>query len=131
MWRLADANHPPLTTTQRNHEFFRQRLSMPEAFAVLFIFVVAVASYVGAKLHVANPANHDPMAELARLREQRSSLVTRLQLARREKWEPEMQERILQELTQTETLLAQQSDPAEKPMQETAKRGLLPFQHEQ
>lgn len=74
---------------------------MPEALALFFVFVVAVASYVGAKIHAANPANYSRPAEISRLKERQSWLQSRLRLARREDWDREMIARLTDELAAT------------------------------
>lgn len=75
---------------------------MPEAFAVLFVFVVAVAAYVAARLHAANPANINPATDVQRLRQQRAWLEERLQLAWRENWDQTMLARIAEEIEAVE-----------------------------
>jgi len=74
---------------------------MPEALAVLFVFVLAVASYVGAKIHAANPANYSRPAEISRLQQRQAWLQSRLRLARREDWDREMVARLTDELAAT------------------------------
>ena len=79
---------------------------MPEALAVLFVFVVAAASYVAARLHTANPANANPAADLQRLRQHRAWLEERLQLAWRENWDHAMLARLAEEIESIDAELA-------------------------
>lgn len=79
---------------------------MPEALAVALVFVVAIASYVGARLHTANPANHNPRADLARLQQQRAWLEEKLRRGRRENWDQEMLDRLSDEVAATDAQLA-------------------------
>ena len=79
---------------------------MPEAFAVLFVFVVAVASYIAAKLMERDPAQRNVRADLVRLQQQRIWLQQRLEQAREESWDPEMHERIAAELAEVDVQLA-------------------------
>jgi hypothetical protein len=80
---------------------------MPEAFAVIFVFVVTVAAYVGAKIHAGNPSLQEIRGECTRLRQHRAWLEERLQLAWRENWGQEMRDRIADEIEATEAQLAQ------------------------
>lgn len=85
---------------------------MIEAVPVLFVAAVAVASYVAARVHVANPENQNSATEIDRLRAQRSWLQARLQLAWRENWDPSMVARLADELESTEAqLIALESKP--------------------
>lgn len=79
---------------------------MPEALAVLFVFVVAVAAYVSAKLAALDPSNHNAQAELVRLRQQRAWLDERLQQAWRENWDQDMRGRIADEINEVDAQLA-------------------------
>lgn len=63
---------------------------MPEALAVLAVFVVAVVAWVGAWLHARDPANYKPTEEHARLQHHEGWLQGRLETARREKWSEDM-----------------------------------------
>lgn len=80
---------------------------MPEAFAVLFVFVVAVSAYVSAKLHAGSPTLEEVRGECTRLRQHRVWLEERLQTAWRENWDEEMRTRIADEIDATEAQLAQ------------------------
>lgn len=63
---------------------------MPEALAVLAVFVVAVVAWVGAWLHARDPANYKPHEEHSRLQHHEGWLQSRLETARREKWSEDM-----------------------------------------
>ena len=78
---------------------------MPEAVAVLLVFVIAVASYVGARVSAANPANNHPAADVQRLQLHRAWLDERLQQAWRENWEHAMLARLAEEIEATEVEL--------------------------
>lgn len=78
---------------------------MPEAFACLFVFVVAVASYIGAKLMERDPAQRNARADLVRLQQQRIWLHQRLQQARSESWDDEMHGRISSEIADVDAQL--------------------------
>lgn len=78
---------------------------MPEALACLFVFVVSVIAYIGARIHAANPAYYNLNAEHIRLSRYRTVLQERLRLAERENWEPAMRDRIFEELEMTEATL--------------------------
>jgi hypothetical protein len=79
---------------------------MPEAFAVLFVFVIAVTSYVGARLHAANPDNWNPAEDLTRLKQYRAWLQERREQAGRENWDQAMRNRISDEIAEAELALA-------------------------
>lgn len=74
---------------------------MPEALAVLVVFVVCVIAYVGALLRARDPSQFDPQHERARLQEQRAWLEHRRALAQREKWDHGMVARIDADLAAT------------------------------
>ena len=84
---------------------------MPEAFAVLAVFVVAVASFVGAKMITANPSSQSAEEERLRLQHYHAWLVARLELAQREGWGPEMMAPIARELELTESQRAKPGLP--------------------
>jgi hypothetical protein len=63
---------------------------MPEAFAVLVVFVISVAAYVGALITARDPARQNLVEDLATLRQQHAWLQHRIALARRENWGEEM-----------------------------------------
>jgi len=78
---------------------------MPEAFAVLLVFVVAVASYVSARIQTArSPAS--PAADRQRLEQHRAWLAERLQLAWRENWDQAMIARLADEIETVDAELA-------------------------
>jgi hypothetical protein len=79
---------------------------MPEALALLAVFVVAVAAWIAAWMHTRNPANYNARAELERLRRQAIWLEERLDVARREKWASDMIGPISDELGATLQRLA-------------------------
>jgi hypothetical protein len=63
---------------------------MPEAFAVLVVFVVAIMAWIGAWLQARDPANYNPRQESERLVVQAAWLEQRVELARRENWDSQM-----------------------------------------
>ena len=63
---------------------------MPEAFAIVAVFVVAVVVYVGAWLQSRDPRKRNAAEELAQLRQHHGWLRERLEVARRERWGEEM-----------------------------------------
>jgi hypothetical protein len=79
---------------------------MPEAFAVVIVFVVALGVYVGALIHSRNPANFNARQDLERLRQQEAWLRQRLHLAEQEKWSGDMVARLTEELGATSQQLA-------------------------
>jgi len=74
---------------------------MPEALAVLFVFVVSAVVYVFAWVRARDPANHRPGEEFARLQLQRVWLEERLALATRENWSGEMKRSLSLQLEAT------------------------------
>ena len=84
---------------------------MPEALAIVFVFVVAGSAYIGARLNAANPRLHNAHTERERLRTYRIWLQARLELADREKWEPDMRARLAEELKLTESQLVKRGIP--------------------
>lgn len=81
---------------------------MPEALIVLFVFVVAAASYVGARFTARDAARRaTPPAELSRLRQQRAWLEERFQRAWREDWDDAMRGRLAAEINEVQAALAQ------------------------
>ena len=63
---------------------------MPEAFAVVAVFVVAIVAWVGAWMHARNPANFNARDESERLRQHAQWVEQRLERAQRERWGDEM-----------------------------------------
>lgn len=63
---------------------------MPEALAIVVVFVVAVIVYVSARIQSRDPARQNPAEDLARLRQHHAWLSDRLERARREGWGEEM-----------------------------------------
>jgi hypothetical protein len=63
---------------------------MPEAFAVLVVFVISVAAYIGALITARDPARQNVVEDLATLRQHHAWLRQRLDVARRENWDEEM-----------------------------------------
>lgn len=86
---------------------------MPEALAVLFVFVVALASWVGALIHTAN-APSNPAGELQRLQQQRAWLEERLQLGWRENWDQAMLTRLADEIEAIDAQLAKAAAEARR-----------------
>ena len=78
---------------------------MIEAVPFIFLFIIAVAAYAAARLHVPNPVNHCAQEEITRLQQQRAWLEERLQQSWRENWDQAMRFRIADELEATETQL--------------------------
>lgn len=79
---------------------------MPEALAVVAVFVIAVIIYVAMWLQSRDPALHKPQEEFARLQHQVTWLDERLAKARRENWGTEMVASIADERDATAELLA-------------------------
>lgn len=65
-------------------------IAMPEALAVVAVFVVTVVAWVGAWLHARNPANQNVHDEIARLRQHVGWIEQRIELAERERWGTDM-----------------------------------------
>ena len=84
---------------------------MPEAFAVLLVFVVSVSAYVAAKVNTSNPANSNPVADFQRLRQHRAWLEERLRLAWREKWDQIMISRLADEIEAVDADLVKRTAP--------------------
>lgn len=64
---------------------------MPGAVFILGLFIAAaLVACVAAWFHTRNPANHDPREDYRQLQRQAAWLEQRLDLARRERWAPEM-----------------------------------------
>lgn len=80
---------------------------MPEALAVVAVFVVAVVAWLGAWLHARDPANTNAGAEMERLRHHAVWLQQRLEVARREGWGEEMVTNLADELNSTARQLEQ------------------------
>ena len=74
---------------------------MPEALAVVAVFVVTVVAWLGAWLNARNPAGYQARDEIARLQHHASWLEQRLVIAQREKWGGDMIEAISAELAAT------------------------------
>ncbi len=79
---------------------------MPEAIAIVVIFLISAAVYVGAQLHARTAVRRDPAGEQARLREHVRWLEHRLGQARREGWDDDMRTRIVDELAAAQRRLA-------------------------
>jgi hypothetical protein len=71
---------------------------MPEAFAILFVFVVVVASWIGAWTQTRNTSHDHAREEIARLQAQAAWLRQRLAVAQREKWDEGMVAALADEL---------------------------------
>jgi hypothetical protein len=64
---------------------------MPGALPILaFVILVALVCWVAAWTHTRNAANHDPREDYRRLQRHAAWLEQRLDVARRERWGPEM-----------------------------------------
>jgi hypothetical protein len=79
---------------------------MPEAFAVLAVFVVCVTAYLAALIRSRDPSLHNAADELARLRHHEAWLRQRLELAERERWGADMIAGLADELRTTSQQLA-------------------------
>jgi hypothetical protein len=79
---------------------------MPEALAVVAVFVVTAIAYVGAWLHARDPAKRNVLDDIARLRHHAEWLQSRLEVAQRENWETEMIASLSDELENTLRQLA-------------------------
>ncbi len=79
---------------------------MPEAFAVLGVFVVCVFAYVAAWLRSRDPSLQNAVEDAHRLRHHAAWLQDRLERAQREQWGPEMTGLIATELKATNAQLA-------------------------
>lgn len=71
---------------------------MIEALPVLFIAAVATAAYVGARRCAADPSPRSVAAETRRLRARHVWLAERLLQSKRERWDQEMQDRLIAEI---------------------------------
>jgi hypothetical protein len=80
---------------------------MPEALAVVLVFVVSVAAYVGAMLQAKKPVV--VRDEIARATIQQEWLSQRLSQARREGWDAQMVSEIERQLNETNGELTQLS----------------------
>jgi hypothetical protein len=84
---------------------------MPEALAVLAVFVVAVAAWLGAWMQARDPANQNVHDETERLQLHVRWLEQRLDLAERENWGGEMIAGLQEEMQLTSRLLSQRARP--------------------
>jgi hypothetical protein len=80
---------------------------MPEALAVLVVFVVTLVAWAGAWMHARDPANTNAREEVERLRHHAAWLEQRIDVAQREKWDGEMIDNLSAELAATTQQLAQ------------------------
>jgi hypothetical protein len=74
---------------------------MPEAFAVLIVFVIAIFIYVMMWLQSRDPAFYKPKEELVRLEHQIIWLEDRLTAARRENWDAGLQASLTTQIEET------------------------------
>jgi hypothetical protein len=79
---------------------------MPEALALVLVFLIAGGVYVVLLVQSRNPALHDPRKEHARLEQHLAWLDQRLAMARREKWGQEMVAPLLADQTASTRALA-------------------------
>lgn len=79
---------------------------MPEALAIVVVFVIAIVIYFAMWLQTRNPALNKPHEELARMQHQVKWLEDRLAMARREQWGDEMLAPIVAEHAATTQQLA-------------------------
>ena len=82
--------------------------AMPEALAVLVVFVVAVLAWIGAWVRARDPASYNAHEETQRLRHHVVWLQQRIELAEKEKWGQEMLDSLADELEATAFSLRQQ-----------------------
>lgn len=80
---------------------------MPEALAIVAVFVIAIVIYFAMWLQTRDPALNKPHEELARMQHQVKWLEDRLTVARREQWGIEMVASIEAEHAATAALLTQ------------------------
>lgn len=71
---------------------------MPEALAIVAVFLVSVVIYVVLWIQSRDPALYDPRKELVRLEHHVTWLEHRLAVARRENWGGTMEQAIVAEL---------------------------------
>lgn len=74
---------------------------MPEAFAVLLVFVIAVFIYVMMWLQSRDPAFYKPNEERVRLEHQIVWLEDRLAMARRENWDAGLHASLTTQIVET------------------------------
>ena len=83
-----------------------------EALVIVFVFVLAVAVYVGAwlgvKYHAVSPAE-----ELARLQEYRESLEEKIRCGQAESWDAVMMRQLADKLADTNRRLAEKTGPGQ------------------
>lgn len=79
---------------------------MPEALAILAVFVVVVVAWVGAWMQARDPASQNPVENLQRLQVHAAWLEQRLHVARRENWGDDMVAGLTEELRMTSEQLA-------------------------
>lgn len=97
---------------------------MPEALAIVAVFVIAVVIYFAMWLQTRDPALNKPHEELARMQLQVKWLEDRLVAARREQWGSEMIASIEAEHAATIARLAQaESEQAGKKVAEAVTVG--------
>ncbi|MEY4940942.1 MAG: hypothetical protein RIQ93_2677 [Verrucomicrobiota bacterium] len=72
---------------------------MPGAVVILGLFItIALVAWMAAWAHTRDPSNRDPREDYRQLQRQTAWLEQRLDLARREKWSPEMIQSLEQKL---------------------------------
>ncbi len=74
---------------------------MPEAFAVLVVFAIAIFIYVMMWLKSRDPAFYKPKEELVRLQHQMIWLEDRQAVARREHWDAGLQASLVTQIGET------------------------------
>ncbi len=84
---------------------------MPEAFAVVAVFVIALVIYFAMWMQTRDPALNKPHEELARLQHQVTWLEDRLARARHEQWGEHMIAPLADEYAATMAQLAQATAP--------------------
>jgi hypothetical protein len=77
-----------------------------EALAIIFVFVVAVAIYVSARVAGLNPAGRNRTEELALLESHRASLLQTARRGRAEGWDSVMLEQVDYKLSEIERRIA-------------------------
>ena len=85
--------------------------TMPEALALLAIFVIAIAAWFGAWMQARDPANQNVHDETERLQLHVRWLEQRLDLAQRENWSGDMIASLQEEIETTARQLARRGQP--------------------
>lgn len=98
--------------------------SMPEVFAVLLVFVVAVFVYVMMWLQSRDPAHYKPEVEMRRMQQQGRWLEERLALAHRENWDAGLVAGIITQRDELSQQVAMAAKRAQRPQAEKPATGV-------